>query len=163
MRLRRLYWYLSAAGSLLSLFALNYFVTGNAPWLSFLGFMGFSPSPKQALAPSGLFVVLLVVGVIGSVGVLLVHNAAAPRNIVEGNEVPLPRSAADLPGKKGSNKQHAEGDLPCDNALTPAARIGQIIVAGNEKTPTGGILKKIPLYPGQVLTYPELQGTERGL
>jgi outer membrane protein assembly factor BamA len=45
---------------------------------------------------------------------------------------------------------------------TPA-RIGQIIVAGNTRTSTESILAHVPLYSGQVLTYPELQQAEKAL
>ena len=45
----------------------------------------------------------------------------------------------------------------------PSARVGQIIVVGNEKTPTSVILKKVPLYPGQVLRYPDLRIAEKNL
>jgi hypothetical protein len=45
----------------------------------------------------------------------------------------------------------------------PPARVGQIIVVGNEKTPTSVILKKVPLAPGQVLRYPDLRVAEKNL
>lgn len=45
----------------------------------------------------------------------------------------------------------------------PPARVGQIIVIGNEVTRENVIRRQIPLYPGQVLTYPELRVAERNL
>jgi outer membrane protein assembly complex protein YaeT len=43
------------------------------------------------------------------------------------------------------------------------ARVGQIIIVGNERTRQNVILRQIPLYPGQVLTYPDLRLAERNL
>jgi outer membrane protein assembly complex protein YaeT len=45
----------------------------------------------------------------------------------------------------------------------PPARVGQIYVVGNERTKMNVILRQLPLYPGQVLTYPDLQQAERNL
>jgi uncharacterized protein (TIGR03067 family) len=45
----------------------------------------------------------------------------------------------------------------------PPARVGQIFIVGNEKTPQTVILKQIPLYPGQVLDYPSLRKAEAQL
>jgi RNA polymerase sigma factor (sigma-70 family) len=44
-----------------------------------------------------------------------------------------------------------------------AARVGQIIIVGNETVMTEVIRRQIPLCPGQVLTYPDLKAAERNL
>jgi RNA polymerase sigma factor (sigma-70 family) len=55
------------------------------------------------------------------------------------------------PGKRAND----DGKLP--------TRVGQIIVAGNEKTPTADVLKKIPLQPGQILDFSALRQAEEKL
>jgi outer membrane protein assembly complex protein YaeT len=45
----------------------------------------------------------------------------------------------------------------------PPARVGEIIVSGNEVTRQNVILRQVPLYPGQILTYPDLRIAERNL
>src|SRR5262249_43322311 len=45
----------------------------------------------------------------------------------------------------------------------PPARVGQIFIVGNEVTRQNVILRQVPLYPGQVLTYPDLRQAERNL
>jgi outer membrane protein insertion porin family len=45
----------------------------------------------------------------------------------------------------------------------PQARVGQIFIAGNERTRQHVILRQLPLYPGQLLTYPDLRTAERNL
>jgi RNA polymerase sigma factor (sigma-70 family) len=45
----------------------------------------------------------------------------------------------------------------------PPARVGQIIIVGNKKTPDGKLLEAIPLFPGAVLRYPDLRAAERQL
>src|SRR5262249_33111625 len=45
----------------------------------------------------------------------------------------------------------------------PPAKIGQIIIKGNERTQDKVILKTISLKPGQPLLYPELKLAERNL
>jgi outer membrane protein assembly complex protein YaeT len=45
----------------------------------------------------------------------------------------------------------------------PPARVGQIIIAGNDVTRQNVILRQVPLYPGQILTYPDLRVAERNL
>jgi outer membrane protein assembly complex protein YaeT len=42
-------------------------------------------------------------------------------------------------------------------------RVGQIFIVGNEVTRQNVILRQIPLYPGQILTYPDLRVAERNL
>jgi hypothetical protein len=42
-------------------------------------------------------------------------------------------------------------------------RVGQIFIVGNERTESEIILKQVPLYPGQVLSYPDLQAAEKNL
>ena len=38
----------------------------------------------------------------------------------------------------------------------PIARVGQIFIVGNDRTQMHVIMRQLPFYPGQVLTYPEL-------
>jgi outer membrane protein assembly factor BamA len=45
----------------------------------------------------------------------------------------------------------------------PPARIGQIILTGNKRISSESILAHVPLFPGQVLTYPDLQKAENAL
>jgi outer membrane protein assembly complex protein YaeT len=45
----------------------------------------------------------------------------------------------------------------------PPARVGQVITSGNEVTKQNVILRQVPLYPGQILTYPDLRVAERNL
>jgi hypothetical protein len=43
------------------------------------------------------------------------------------------------------------------------ARVGQIFIIGNENVKQDVILRQVPLFPGQVLTYPALRDAERNL
>jgi RNA polymerase sigma factor (sigma-70 family) len=43
------------------------------------------------------------------------------------------------------------------------ARVGQIFIVGNRKTPDSVILEQVPLYPGQVLNYEDLRKAEQNL
>jgi outer membrane protein assembly complex protein YaeT len=45
----------------------------------------------------------------------------------------------------------------------PQWRVNQVIVAGNDTTKMNVILRQVPLYPGQVLTVPDLQAAEANL
>jgi hypothetical protein len=45
----------------------------------------------------------------------------------------------------------------------PPARIGQIILTGNKRISSESILAHVPLFPGQILTYPDLQKVENAL
>jgi outer membrane protein assembly complex protein YaeT len=45
----------------------------------------------------------------------------------------------------------------------PPARVGQIFIVGNDRTMQNVILRQVPLYPGQVLSYPALAASERNL
>jgi outer membrane protein assembly complex protein YaeT len=45
----------------------------------------------------------------------------------------------------------------------PPARVGQIYVIGNEVTKQNVILRQVPLYPGQPLTYPDMRLAEKNL
>ena len=45
----------------------------------------------------------------------------------------------------------------------PPAKVGQIKIVGNDVTRQNVILRQIPLYPGQVLTYPDLRAAEANL
>jgi hypothetical protein len=43
------------------------------------------------------------------------------------------------------------------------ARVGQVLIVGNTRTPDTVILKAVPLFPGQVLSYADLRAAERKL
>ncbi len=43
------------------------------------------------------------------------------------------------------------------------ARVGQILIIGNDRTQQNVILRQLPLYPGQILTYPDLKQAEANL
>ena len=45
----------------------------------------------------------------------------------------------------------------------PVARVGQIYIVGNDRTRQNVILRQLPLYPGQILTYPDLKQAEKNL
>jgi outer membrane protein assembly complex protein YaeT len=45
----------------------------------------------------------------------------------------------------------------------PPARVGEIKIVGNERTRQNVILRQVPLYSGQVLTYPDLLQAEKNL
>ena len=45
----------------------------------------------------------------------------------------------------------------------PPARVGQIFIVGNEVTRQNVILRQVPLFPGQTLTYPDLRLAEKNL
>ena len=45
----------------------------------------------------------------------------------------------------------------------PQSKVGQIIIAGNDVTRDNVILRQVGLYPGQILTYPDLKIAERNL
>jgi outer membrane protein assembly factor BamA len=45
----------------------------------------------------------------------------------------------------------------------PPAKVGQIYIVGNEVTKQNVILRQVPLYPGQVLSYPDLRVAETNL
>jgi outer membrane protein assembly complex protein YaeT len=45
----------------------------------------------------------------------------------------------------------------------PPARVGQVFIVGNTRTRQDIILNQVPLYPGQILTYPDLRVAERNL
>jgi outer membrane protein assembly complex protein YaeT len=45
----------------------------------------------------------------------------------------------------------------------PTARVGQIFIVGNTTTRQNVILRQVPLFPGQVLSYPALADAERNL
>jgi outer membrane protein assembly complex protein YaeT len=45
----------------------------------------------------------------------------------------------------------------------PLARVGQVFIIGNTRTRQNVILRQVPLFPGQILTYPDLQMAENNL
>jgi outer membrane protein assembly complex protein YaeT len=54
-------------------------------------------------------------------------------------------------------------DIQLQMQERPPSKVGQIIIVGNEVTKQNVILRQIPLYPGQVLSYPDLRLAERNL
>ncbi len=57
----------------------------------------------------------------------------------------------------------AKAEAPKPAEEKPPARVGQVFIIGNEKTEQGVILKQVPVYPGQVLSYPDLKAAEKNL
>lgn len=53
--------------------------------------------------------------------------------------------------------------VPPPGVTERPARVGQIIIVGNEKTPDAAIRKHIPFFPGEVLRYPTLREAEKKL
>lgn len=45
----------------------------------------------------------------------------------------------------------------------PPARVGQIFIVGNRKIADSAILEQVPLFPGQILTYPDLDLAKQNL
>ena len=45
----------------------------------------------------------------------------------------------------------------------PLSRVGQIFVIGNDRTRDDVILERVPLFPGKVLTHPDIRRAERNL
>jgi outer membrane protein insertion porin family len=60
----------------------------------------------------------------------------------------------DSPGTVAVNYQVKERTI---------SRVGQIFVTGNDKISTDSILAHVPLFPGQVLSYPDLKEAEKRL
>jgi RNA polymerase sigma factor (sigma-70 family) len=59
--------------------------------------------------------------------------------------------------------REAKASVEADPKEKSPDRIGTIFVKGNNKIPTAAILKKIRIYPGQVLDYPALLAAEKDL
>ena len=45
----------------------------------------------------------------------------------------------------------------------PPARVGQVFIVGNERTQDHVILRQVPEYPGQILSYPDLRLAKKNL
>ncbi len=58
-------------------------------------------------------------------------------------------------------RAQAEASKPTEEK--PPARVGQVFIKGGTKIPTEVILKHAPLWPGQVLGYPDLKTAEKNL
>ncbi len=61
---------------------------------------------------------------------------------------PIPVWMKDVPGVCNVQYQIEEH---------PQARVGQIFILGNTRTRQNVILRQVPLFPGQILTYPDLE------
>ncbi len=70
------------------------------------------------------------------------------------NVQPVPVFNRDMPGVVQVNYEVDE---------RPPCRVGQIFIVGNERTRQNVIMRQLPLYPGQLLTYPDLRMAERNL
>jgi outer membrane protein assembly complex protein YaeT len=67
---------------------------------------------------------------------------------------PIPVWNKDLPGVCNVQYQIEEH---------PQARVGQIFILGNTRTRQNVILRQVPLFPGQILTYPDLEIAKNNL
>jgi outer membrane protein assembly factor BamA len=73
--------------------------------------------------------------------------------------------------REGERRVHVEEGKPAQATISsdkvakkrPPARVGQIFLTGNEWISDKSILAHIPLSPGQVLTFPDLQRAEKNL
>jgi uncharacterized protein (TIGR03067 family) len=73
-------------------------------------------------------------------------------------QVPLPEAPS------GSYTQTRAKPVPAPPVYKgSSARIGNILIVGNEKTPTEVIRKSLPFYPGEILNYSTLRKTEKAL
>jgi outer membrane protein assembly complex protein YaeT len=63
----------------------------------------------------------------------------------------------------GGPDQPGQVELHYQVLEKPPARVGSIIIVGNDVTRQNVILRQIPLYPGQILTYPDLRLAENKL
>src|SRR5262249_14738100 len=60
-------------------------------------------------------------------------------------------------------KDNGTVDVHYEVTVRGPARVGQLIVIGNKTTRQNVILRQVPLYPGQILTYPDLRIAENNL
>jgi outer membrane protein insertion porin family len=67
---------------------------------------------------------------------------------------PIPVWSQDVPGVCNVQYQIQE---------KPVARVGQIFIIGNTRTRQNVILRQVPLFPGQILTYPDLDLAKNNL
>lgn len=74
-----------------------------------------------------------------------------------GNDAIVTEQVVYLPNQPG------QVDIHYEVQERPPATVGQIIICGNTVTKQNVILRQIPLYPGQVLTYPDIRQAERNL
>jgi RNA polymerase sigma factor (sigma-70 family) len=86
-----------------------------------------------------------------------------PVQLVEKDDRGEPRYVALLRVEK--EQEHITRSRPtqAESATTPPARVGQIFIVGNTNVRQDVILRQLPLYPGGVLTYPQLKTAERNL
>lgn len=60
-------------------------------------------------------------------------------------------------------KDNGEVNVRYEVIERPVNTVGQVIVVGNTTTKMNVILRQVPIYPGQILSYPELRVAERNL
>lgn len=60
-------------------------------------------------------------------------------------------------------KENGEVNVRYEVVERPPHTVGQVIVVGNTTTKMNVILRQVPLYPGQILSYPDLRVAERNL
>ncbi|MBY0523453.1 MAG: outer membrane protein assembly factor BamA [Gemmataceae bacterium] len=75
------------------------------------------------------------------------------RDVIVKEELSWPKQG-DAPGEVGVHYEITERQ---------PATVGQIFVVGNDVTRQNVILRQVPLYPGQVLTYPDIRRGEANL
>lgn len=68
-----------------------------------------------------------------------------------------------IENQEGGDKPKAKAKPKADAKEKPVARVGEIIVVGNERTPTTAILKILKIYPGEILDYQALRTAEKNL
>jgi outer membrane protein assembly complex protein YaeT len=89
------------------------------------------------------------------------------QSVVKG-DIELMKAAYGYEGREASvieqlSYQTGEVNVVYQIEERPPARVGQVIIVGNEVTRQNVILRQLPLYPGQILTYPDLRVAERNL
>jgi outer membrane protein insertion porin family len=73
------------------------------------------------------------------------------------------RDAKVLPGVSFDKNNPTVVTVQYEVTEMPPAKVGQIFILGNTRTKQNVILRQVPLYPGQVLTYPALKIAEKNL
>ncbi len=96
-------------------------------------------------------------------GIAPVPPPPVPTSPVPPATVPAPPVYAPPPPPTSLAPMGASTVPPQVTYDKPPCRVGQILIVGNEKTPTEVILKHVLLYPGRILDFPSLRKTEANL
>jgi outer membrane protein assembly complex protein YaeT len=91
------------------------------------------------------------------------YNDANAKGDVEGIKILYGYEGRNADVIKRLTYKPGEVDVRYDIEERPIARVGQVNVIGNDVTKMNVILRQVPLYPGQILTYPNLRAAERNL